>query len=204
MTINYSGINVNYPVAGQDNDSQGFRDNFSAISGAFSQADASLTGLTTSTAKLNVDNDFLSNGISHAVFKNNVGEYVSNTMASNPYTVYVNQATYHELALSTSTAVQFNGWPNTTNWTSNQYYASVRLEIVPSQTAATLGFNLTFQAAVSGGKFHFDQEDVGIDINGNGDVFYSSTSTNAQLWDVWTTNGGQDTFIKRVGSYKSN
>ena len=28
--INDTGVNSNYPVAGQDNDSQGFRDNFNS------------------------------------------------------------------------------------------------------------------------------------------------------------------------------
>ena len=30
-TINYLGINENFPVAGQDNDTQVFRDNFDTI-----------------------------------------------------------------------------------------------------------------------------------------------------------------------------
>ena len=29
--INETGVNKDYPVAGQDNDSQGFRDNFNII-----------------------------------------------------------------------------------------------------------------------------------------------------------------------------
>ena len=33
--INDTGVNANYPVAGQENDSQGFRDNVSVISSNF-------------------------------------------------------------------------------------------------------------------------------------------------------------------------
>ena len=43
--INPNNINGNYPVAGQDNDSQGFRDNFTNISNNFSFAQTEITAL---------------------------------------------------------------------------------------------------------------------------------------------------------------
>lgn len=46
--INPNNINGNYPVAGQDNDSQGFRDNFTNISNNFSFAATEITGLQNS------------------------------------------------------------------------------------------------------------------------------------------------------------
>ena len=42
--INFSSINASYPVPGIDNDSQGFRDNFSAIANALS-VDVDLQGV---------------------------------------------------------------------------------------------------------------------------------------------------------------
>lgn len=46
--INPNNINGNYPVAGQDNDSQGFRDNFTNISNNFSFAATEITALQNS------------------------------------------------------------------------------------------------------------------------------------------------------------
>lgn len=43
--INYSAIDAAYPVAGQDNDSQGFRDNFSAMQAALVTAKTEITEL---------------------------------------------------------------------------------------------------------------------------------------------------------------
>ena len=43
--INTSGINTSYPIAGQDNDTQGFRDNFSSIKFNFTTAAAEITAL---------------------------------------------------------------------------------------------------------------------------------------------------------------
>ena len=59
--INDTGVNSNYPVAGQDNDSQGFRDNFTVISSNFVAAKAEIEALQTNSAVKNADNNFLGN-----------------------------------------------------------------------------------------------------------------------------------------------
>lgn len=56
--INYEDIDANFPVAGQDNDSQGFRDNFSTIKTSFQDAQSEISELQLNAAKLNVSNDF--------------------------------------------------------------------------------------------------------------------------------------------------
>lgn len=43
--INTTNINVNYPVPGQDNDSQGFRDNFFNLRSALNTAKTEITTL---------------------------------------------------------------------------------------------------------------------------------------------------------------
>ena len=64
---NYSNqINVNFPVAGEDNDSQGFRSNFSRIQNAFSSAADQLISLQTNSVSLNNQNDFGNNVIKRA------------------------------------------------------------------------------------------------------------------------------------------
>ena len=50
--INYSGIDAAYPIAGQDNDSQGFRDNFSAIQTALAIAGSEISNLQSNTLSL--------------------------------------------------------------------------------------------------------------------------------------------------------
>lgn len=48
--INPTQINITYPIAGQDNDTQGFRDNFSSIQNNFNIAASEITALQTVTA----------------------------------------------------------------------------------------------------------------------------------------------------------
>jgi len=51
-------INANYPVAGQNNDSQGFRDNFTNIKDALSATNDELVGLQINSLFKSQDNDF--------------------------------------------------------------------------------------------------------------------------------------------------
>jgi hypothetical protein len=44
-TINTNGINVNYPVPGENNSSQGFRDNFTNIKNNINTAGTEITEL---------------------------------------------------------------------------------------------------------------------------------------------------------------
>ena len=60
-TTEINAIDQTYPVAGQDNDSQGFRDNFSNIKTSLTKVKAVLDALDTNTAKLNVSNAFNGN-----------------------------------------------------------------------------------------------------------------------------------------------
>ena len=52
-----------YPVAGQDNDSQGFRDNFNVIKNNTVYTKAALQDLDDNTAKTNAENVFFENNL---------------------------------------------------------------------------------------------------------------------------------------------
>jgi hypothetical protein len=64
--INYGSINEAYPVAGQDNNSQGFRDNFNLIKLGLETASGEITTLQANTAKVNTDNNFFGNLLTNA------------------------------------------------------------------------------------------------------------------------------------------
>ena len=51
-------IDGTFPVAGQDNSSQGFRDNFTASKNNFTNAKSEIEALQTYRASLNASNDF--------------------------------------------------------------------------------------------------------------------------------------------------
>jgi hypothetical protein len=64
--IDEVSINSEYPIAGQDNDSQGFRDNFGIIKNNFVAAKNEIEDLQDNTAKKNEANNFLGNNITNA------------------------------------------------------------------------------------------------------------------------------------------
>jgi hypothetical protein len=59
-------IDATYPVAGIDNDTQGFRDNFAIIKQNFAAAEAEISELQENTAKLNETNNFRGSNINEA------------------------------------------------------------------------------------------------------------------------------------------
>ena len=70
--INYISINENFPVAGQDNDTQVFRDNFDSIKTALNVAKTEITDLQDNVARVDQANDHNGNIIQNAKLINNV------------------------------------------------------------------------------------------------------------------------------------
>lgn len=68
--IDNTSIDETYPIAGKDNDSQGFRDNFQTIKNNFTAAKNEITALQNNTAKKNAANDFNWNQISQVKLAN--------------------------------------------------------------------------------------------------------------------------------------
>lgn len=68
--INYVSIDDTYPLAGRDNDSQGFRDNFNYIKSNFQTAKGEIEDILNNSARTDIDTDFNLTEISRAVFRN--------------------------------------------------------------------------------------------------------------------------------------
>jgi hypothetical protein len=68
-------IDGEYPVAGIDNDTQGFRDNFSIIKNNFAAAKGEIETLQENTAKLNQTNNFRGSNINEANFQATTDQY---------------------------------------------------------------------------------------------------------------------------------
>ena len=70
-TINTNGINVNYPIPGQNNSTQGFRDNFSAIKTNINTAGQEITELQQKVVlKEGLNNITLNNDMANTLISN--------------------------------------------------------------------------------------------------------------------------------------
>ena len=115
--INTNGINVNYPVPGVNNSSQGFRDNFAAIKNDLNTAATEITDLQNNVVlkqALNgtvLNNDMGNTLISNAVTRGfrastfNLGNAISGTLIVNASLGDVQYGT-----ITGNTTIQFTGW----------------------------------------------------------------------------------------------
>jgi len=113
--INATAIDAAYPVAGVDNDTQGFRDNFSYIKTALSTAKTEVEGLLNSTAKIDTDNNFNGKFLSNAIFKqnqNSLNNYGTGSGINNRITVNFGNADYQVYRLNDDVTFEFEGFSN--------------------------------------------------------------------------------------------
>lgn len=115
--INTNGINVNYPVPGVNNNSQGFRDNFATIRTNLNTATAEITDLQNNVvvkaalANTVVNNNMANTLISNALTRSfrastyNLGNNISNNVVINASLGDVQYGT-----ISGNTTLQFAGW----------------------------------------------------------------------------------------------
>jgi hypothetical protein len=141
--INYAAIDEDYPVAGVDNDSQGFRDNFSVIKSGLATAESRLQDLETNTAKLNDGNDFNGNLIDNAVVNRLYGLTYSMS-ASGTTTLSVANGPYQVVTITGNATLRFQDWPTVDN-----RYASVRIGIKSNGTSANVTWTTVGGGAIT-------------------------------------------------------
>tara|TARA_B100000927_G_scaffold212878_1_gene173393 strand:- start:1031 stop:1636 length:606 start_codon:yes stop_codon:yes gene_type:complete len=146
--INDTGVNSNYPVAGQDNDSQGFRDNFTVISSNFVAAKAEIEALQTNSAVKNADNNFLGNSIINADFKNTTETaYVAGSTVNTSQNVNLDNGAYQEFTVGADITLTLANWSSTTAKT-----GKVRIHVKSDQAAGSAtNRTITFASNAGGG-----------------------------------------------------
>jgi hypothetical protein len=143
--INPNNIDGTYPVAGQDNNSQGFRDNFTNIKTNFQFAEDEITDLQNNAVLKSalsgtaLDNDMLGSGLSNAVL-NDMG-YTLLPLGTTGGSVTINYAvgTYQTMTTNASTSLAFSNFPP----------AGVAGEVYFQITVASVAHTLTLPAVVS-------------------------------------------------------
>jgi len=111
-SINYLSINENFPVAGQDNDTQVFRDNFDTIKTSLRNAKDEVTDLQDNTAKLNTDNDFELNKIQRALLQNNRSQkFNGGTVSASPTTIDYENGSYQIFRVAANINADFLNFP---------------------------------------------------------------------------------------------
>jgi hypothetical protein len=122
--INYGAINTTYPVAGQDNNSQGFRDNFTAISAGLGVAKTEITALQSNTilkadlatGTTTVQNNMLGSTIYNALYSQFYGVYFDGSLLGISANANIDLANgpIQKFKLAGDPTLTFINWPTTT------------------------------------------------------------------------------------------
>jgi hypothetical protein len=172
--ITLTGYNEAYPVAGQDNDSQGFRTNFSVTKAGLETASTEITTLQSSTA--------------------NGSKIQEAEMQANTETVYANGAVGTSQNISWAfghyQTVQVTGDVTLTiaDLPVSGKLGKMRLEITANDVARTVIF-----AGEGGATMKTDANFP--------DPFIVTSSSNPMIIDFWTTNGGTSLFAQSHGVF---
>ncbi len=176
-SVYFNKIRIDYPQAGRDNDSQGFRDNFRNIYNAFSATNADLEYLKLNSITLGGNNDFGYNTIKKASLQScvtKIVDYSPNPTGGNIYVDYT-ESNYQKYALDAGNSTFY-----VQNWPSSGY-AEIRLTVTPTSSGTTV---INFAGNISPVGYI----DLPVVVN----------STDIQTFDLWTDNGGSTVYIQGV------
>ena len=182
--INPNDIDGAYPVAGQDNNSQGFRDNFTNTKTNFQYAYNEITDLQNYSAKLNVNNDFGGSLLYNYQSQQATQTLVAQTTTTGTVTLNWASGSYQTLTPTGSVTLAFSNWPAT------GVAASITLQITVTSTAYTLAL----PAAVSLGTANLQGYSAGtITFSTTGTyTFNFSTVNNGTTISIVDLNRNQD------------
>jgi hypothetical protein len=140
--INPNTIDSAYPVAGQDNSTQGFRDNFSFIKQNFTYAATEITALQANTAVVNSTNYFNNNLLYGARVQDFAQVRQAFGNVSGNANVSYAAGHYQTMTLNGNTAVNFSDFPS----------GATNGFLTLAVTVANVAYSLTLPTAVGTGS----------------------------------------------------
>jgi hypothetical protein len=191
--VNPNNIDGTYPVAGQDNDSQGFRDNFTNIRNNFTFTKAEIEDLQNKvvlkSALLNttLSNDFAGNAMVNPALTSWRETYNNIGVVGATATINFTNGNFQKITMSASTILTFSFPANSAN-----QYASIKLWVSNPSASYTLSFP---------NSLTLGDTDTIAGFSGNTVTFSSAEISNSTdyFFEVFTVDGGTTLGIKDLG-----
>jgi len=108
-----ANIDATFPKAGEDNSSQGFRDNFNEIKTNFATAESEISNLQSNKASLNGTSDFANNEVRRAKFKNTSETVYTHGTTGGAVELNHSNGHYQTLTTNASVTLSFTNMPAT-------------------------------------------------------------------------------------------
>lgn len=184
--ITYTSIDENFPVAGQDNDSQGFRDNFNIIKTALGVAKTEISNLQSGAARVDGDNNFQYNGIVNAEFRGCVlqVEETNASGTSDNENLDYNQGSVFVIKATGNISLNFKNWPN-------DGYAQSRIFLTADNVARTISF-----ITENSGTVKTDGNAVW-----SGDTITITSATSPVVIEAMTYDNGANVYLRYLGTF---
>jgi|TARA_B100000029_G_scaffold382058_2_gene377272 hypothetical protein len=131
-------VDATFPKAGQDNSSQGFRDNFNATKNNFTEAKTEIEALQTNKASLDGSSDFADNEVTRAKFKDTSESVYAHGTTGGSIVLNHTNGHYQTLTTNASITVSFTNLPA----------ASSLGRIILDVTVASTAHTITIPSAV--------------------------------------------------------
>ena len=207
--IDDTGIDETYPVAGVDNDTQGFRDNFNIIKNNFVTTKSEITNLQDNTVKLTENNNMQGSYIIDATLKA-VNEVVVNkglaeqddsqpAPAIDDLNISYADGHYHIWNLApvdrdiTFTLTDFPPG-RLTGEGGEDRYARMRVELTPLDAVDNGEISVTFEVEAAGQLIYSSNIT---------EIPFKLKTDEPHVYEFWSTDGGQTVFCDFVGRFRT-
>jgi hypothetical protein len=173
-------IDGTYPVAGQDNSSQGFRDNFSAIKNNFTEAKSEIEDLQDNKASTNANTSFNDNIVTRATLKDCAETVYAHGTTGGSITLNHENGHYQTLTTNAAVTLAFTNFPSAS-------MGRIILDITYGSTAHTLTVTSATLAA---------DNVTGFDASTN---IVTISTTGRYLYEFVTPDGGTTVLMHQLG-----
>lgn len=186
--INTTNIDAAYPVAGQDNDSQGFRDNFSTIKSNFVASKTEIEALQSTTAQgVSYDsdnnlNDFNATVIQDASLQSVTQEVNVIAGVDTQQDINFTNGHFQSVTVTADVTLRFALWPATLK------YGKIRMALISDGPSR----RVTWTTEAGGSIKYSADYPTNLDI---------ASSSNPVMVDVFTVDGGAVVYIDYLGPF---
>lgn len=188
--IDTTQIDGAFPIAGRDNNSQGFRDNFTNIKNALSVAESEITALELNTAKLNADNDFNGQILENAEINKFYGSVRNNGPVSINTSVNVENGPLQIYTIGADLTLQFIQWP------ASDRYAKIKLHLKSDGSERVVKF--VTEAGTNNIMYA-----TGFPVDGSDKALTLADTQAHQVVEAWTFDGGIFVYMQYLGEFEA-
>jgi hypothetical protein len=178
-------IDGTFPIAGQDNSSQGFRDNFTAIKNNFTTASTEITNLQANKASTDANTSFNDKVVSRATLKDTAETvYAHGTVSSGTLTLNHENGNFQTVTITGNVTFAFSNFP-----TSGTLGRIILLTTVNSGVTA-----LTMPSAVKKATNVTGSDGSSVTVN---------PGVGRYMWEFMTTDNLTTVYMHQLGDYHS-